>query len=363
MTTTFVFIGLGLIGGSIAKSIKKYIKNSKIYAYSLPRIHLEKAKKDGIVDYILDDIDESIQNADFIFLCAPVEYNENYLRKIKNFISENTIISDVGSTKTSIHELASELGLEKNFIGGHPMAGSEKTGYEASTPLLLENAYYMLSPSKEISESKLQKLMNLLQRIKAIPFLVEYKKHDKVVAAISHLPHIVAASLVNLIEDSDYEDAIMKRVAAGGFKDITRIASSSAIIWEQICETNREPIIDILDKYILYLTEINTNLKSKKQGTVKSLFEKSKAYRNSFSDENIGLISSKNSFSVHVLDKPGAISVISAILSANSINIKNIGINNNRESGEGVLKIAFYDSDACELAAKLLKEYNYELDV
>ena len=151
MNNNFVFIGFGLIGGSIAKAIKKYLKDSKIYAYMLSKTKLEKAKSEGVVDYILDGIDEGISVADIIFLCAPVEYNEEYLEKIKPYITENTIITDVGSTKTSIHKAVIRLGLEKNFIGGHPMAGSEKTGYDAATPLLLENAYYMLTIGEKVS--------------------------------------------------------------------------------------------------------------------------------------------------------------------------------------------------------------------
>ena len=362
MNNNFVFIGFGLIGGSIAKAIKKYLKDSKIYAYMLSKTKLEKAKSQGVVDYILDGIDESISLADIIFLCTPVEYNEEYLEKIKPYIAENTIITDVGSTKTSIHKAVIRLGLEKNFIGGHPMAGSEKTGYDAATPLLLENAYYMLTMGEKVSKEDVGRLESLLKKIKCIPFIIDYKKHDMVVAAISHLPHIVAASLVNLIKDCDYEDEVMKRVAAGGFKDITRIASSSPVIWEQICETNKEPIVAMLNKYIDSLSKIRDELTQNKSGFIYDLFESSKTYRNTLSDRNIGLISSKNAFSVHVVDNPGAVSIIAVILSSHSINIKNIGINHNRELGEGALRIEFYDSDSCELASKLLRAYSYKLD-
>ena len=363
MNNKLFFIGLGLIGGSLAKAVKKYMPESYIYAYTLAGAKPEKAKSDGVVDCMLDKIDENISDADIIFLCTPVEYNEHYLKEIKPFIKKDVIITDVGSTKTSIHKAAISLGLDKNFIGGHPMAGSEKTGYEAATPLLLENAYYMLTPGEKVSKKDVATLEDILKKIKSIPFIIDYQKHDMVVAAISHLPHIVAASLVNLVKDSDYEDEVMKRVAAGGFKDITRIASSSALIWEQICETNKEPIMYMLNKYINSLCKIRDGLSFDKSGVVYDLFERSKAYRNTFSDENVGLISSKNSFSVHVVDNPGAISIIAVILSSSSINIKNIGINHNRELGEGALKIEFYDSDSCELAAKLLRGYNYKLDV
>lgn len=362
MDKNFAFIGFGLIGGSLAKSIRKHIPDAKIYAYMRSRNKLEAARQDKVVDFILEGIDENLKQADIIFLCTPVEYSEEYLKSIKPFIRKDCIITDVGSTKTSIHKSVIDLALEENFIGGHPMAGSEKTGYEASTELLLENAYYMLTPTAKTSKDMLHRLETLVSTVRSIPFIVDYQQHDKIVAAISHLPHLIAASLVNLVKDSDGDDQMMKRVAAGGFKDITRIASSSPVIWEQICKTNRLPIIDILDSYIKALEKIKEDLILDTPSAIHDLFESSKAYRNSLSDESIGLISSKNLFSVHIVDKPGVISIISAILAAHSISIKNIGINHNRESGEGVLRIAFYDSDSCELAAKLLREYNYTLD-
>lgn len=356
------FIGFGLIGGSIAKAIKKYRPETKVYAFTRTSSQLVKAKNDGVVDIILDDINENISEADIVFLCTPVEYNEFYLRKIAHLVGENTIITDVGSTKSSIHKLAKELDIEDKFIGGHPMAGSEKTGYDAADSLLLENAYYMLTPSSKTSDESLNELTELIKSIKSIPFIIDYKKHDNVVATVSHLPHILASVLVNLVKDNDYNDGIMKRVAAGGFKDITRIASSSPIMWEQICMDNREPINIMLRRYIDSLEDVYSHLSNGVPLYINNMFEKSGEYRNSFDSNSQGVIITKHDISVHIQDKPGAISVISAILAANSISIKNIGINHNREKGEGALNISFYDADSCDMAYKLLKEYNYKLE-
>ena len=339
------FIGFGLIGGSIARAIRKYKPESKIYAYSNNISQLLKGKSDGVIDIILKEIDDSLTECDIIFLCAPVEFNEEYLAKIKPFIRKDSIITDVGSTKSSIHNLAKELDLDDIFIGGHPMAGSEKTGYEASDALLLENAYYMITPSSKTCNKKLEALKSIIEMIKSIPFIIDYQKHDKVVATVSHLPHVLAATLVNLVKDNDYEDEVMKRVAAGGFKDITRIASASPIMWEQIC----------------IVKEVHSQLTSRSGIYINNMFKKSGEYRNSFDSNSRGVLISKHDISVHIQDKPGAISVISAILAANSISIKNIGINHNREKGEGALNISFYDADSCEMAGKLLKEYNYRV--
>ena len=355
------FIGFGLIAGSIAKAIKKYLPSSKIYAYTNNSPELLKGKSEGVIDIILEHIDSTLLECDIVFLCTSVEFNDKYLEETVPFIRKDAIITDVGSTKSSIHKLAKELKLEDVFIGGHPMAGSEKSGYESSDPLLLENAYYMLTPASGISDEKLQAITDIIKKIKSIPFVIDYKKHDTVVAAISHLPHIIAASLVNLIKDNDYDDELMKKLAAGGFKDITRIASASPIMWEQICIVNSEPINMMLRKYIDILEDVYSHLSAKSNLYISDMFEKSGEYRNSLDTNAQGLIISKHDISVHIQDKPGAISIISTILAANSISIKNIGINHNREKGEGALNISFYDADSCEMARKLLKEYNYKI--
>lgn len=365
----FSFIGLGLIGGSIAKALRKYLPDSIICAYSNDLSSLQLAKEDGVIDYILPSVEHSTSDADttshleqtdVFFLCAPVEYNLMYLGMLVPFLKPSAILTDVGSTKSSIHQAAKDLGLQAYFIGGHPMAGSEKTGYTSSDSLILENAYYILTKSDETPEGKYQTLSHILRTIKAIPFAMEEMLHDKSVAAVSHLPHILASALCNVIKSQDSSN-VLRQIAAGGFKDITRIASSSPIMWEQICKTNKTAILPILQKYIRYLEDIATDLKEDTPNAIHDRFAMSRDYRNRLSDIPFGLIQSHFSFSVKVADRPGAISIVSAILAANAISIKNIGINHNRELGEGALHISFYDSNSCELAKKVLIGYHYDV--
>lgn len=358
---TVAFIGLGLIGGSIAKGLKRKAPGTKIMAYMRTRSKLEQAKNDGIVDVILDGVNEQLKECDVIFLCTPVEYNAEYLKQIRPFLKENAIVTDVGSTKTNIHESVQKLGMEACFIGGHPMAGSEKTGYENATDHLLENAYYILTPSSGSKEEDIALLTKIAEIIGAIPLVLDYKKHDFVVAAISHLPHLIASSLVNLIHDCDSEDQIMKRLAAGGFKDITRIASSSPVMWEQICMTNETNISVMLEKYIESLTVLLGQLRQQENSAVYRLFESSRDYRNSFAETARGPLAPEYSFSADIVDEPGAISIISSILAGKGINIKNIGINHNREHGEGALRISFYDEKSMKAAIDRLHKFNYTL--
>lgn len=366
--STIAFIGLGLIGGSIARAVKKVRPDIRIMAYMRSRNQLEQARRDGVVDVILEGIDENLRECDLIFLCTPVEFNAGYLSSIRSYLKPGALITDVGSTKNGIHEEIQRQGLEHCFVGGHPMAGSEKTGYGNSTDHLLENAYYIVTPPEGVPHSGPQELSRNAKRIVAvaeiigaIPLVLDYREHDKVVAAISHLPHLVASSLVNLIRDNDTPEGTMKQVAAGGFKDITRIASSSPEMWEQICMTNVEPIAQILEAYIASLNQVLEEIKEYRGQDIYRLFETSRDYRNSITDKAKGSVEPAYEFTVDVSDEVGAISTISVILAAGGISIKNIGINNNRERGEGALKIVFYDETSMDAAWRRLDKYKYEM--
>lgn len=357
---TIGFIGLGLIGGSIARKIKQVHPDTTIMAYMRTRSTLEDAKNDGIVDIILDGVDEKLHDCDMIILCTPVSFNSDYLKAIRPFLKPNCIVTDVGSTKTSIHETVIELGMEKYFVGGHPMAGSERTGYACSKASLLENAYYVITPTSKTSKDQVDTMIQFASDQCAIPLVLDYKNHDYAVAAISHVPHVIASSLVNLVSQSDFEDGTMKKIAAGGFKDITRIASSSPVMWEQILFTNRDNIVELLEKYKTLIDQTITGLKENNHENIYHIFDASGKYRNSISDiKGSATMNPEYSLCCDIPDQPGAISVLATLLSFENISIKNIGINHNREHMAGTIKIEFHDQSSCEKAAICLEYHHY----
>lgn len=357
------FIGLGLIGGSIAKAMRLNLPDTKIIAYDINSDTLSLAKKEGIADVILEKIDETFRECDYLFLCAPVSKNDENLKKLTEYIGPHCILTDVGSVKTDIHLHIEEMGLASQFIGGHPMAGSERIGFVNSKALLLENAYYILTPTKTVSEEKLTSYKNLVQTIGAIPLVLTCEEHDYVTAAISHLPHVIASSLVNLVRDSDSKEGTMKLIAAGGFKDITRIASSSPIMWQQICLTNTENIVSLLDDYIKALLLTKEKLEQRDADALFDFFQDARNYRESFIDASSGPIKKSFSLTVDILDETGALASIATMLALNNINIKNIGIVHNRELEEGVLRIEFYEEASIEQAASLLEGKGYNVHV
>ena len=353
------FIGLGLIGGSIARAIRQTYPDSRLMAYEINQDSLNAATDDGVINTPLSSMDESLSECDYIFLCAPVSENNGNLAELKKYLSPSCILTDVGSVKTEIHKQIEAAGLSGRFIGGHPMAGSERCGYINSRALLLQNAYYILTPCKEVPEDAVSAFRELIASLGAIPLVLDFALHDYVTAAISHLPHVIAASLVNLVRDSDSEDGIMRLVAAGGFKDITRIASSSPAMWQQICLTNGSNISSLLTDYIGALAEFREQIDGRQAESLYEQFESARIYRDSFLGASSGPIKPVYGISVDIDDKTGALARIVTLLAERGISIKNIGITHNRESEDGVLKLEFYGEAALAEASGLLAAEGY----
>ncbi len=353
------FLGLGLIGGSMAKAIRQYYPSYEIIAFDKNKETLALATQESVIDVACTSIDDNFANCDYIFLCAPVSYNTAYLKQLKKYVHGDCILTDVGSVKSSIHKEVIALDMEANFIGGHPMAGSEKSGFVNSKAMLIENAYYILTPTAKVDAARVEEYRAFVESVKALPVVLSYEEHDYITGVISHLPHIIAATLVNFVKDSDSKDEIMKHLAAGGFKDITRIASSSPTMWQHICLKNEENIVAILEQYIAKLNEAKEEIAASSEHGIYSLFESSKNYRNSIPEGSSGPI--KRVFAVYcdIIDEAGGIAAIATILAANNINLKNIGIVHNREFEEGVLRIEFYDENSEHKAAEVLQKYRY----
>lgn len=353
------FVGLGLIGGSIAKAIRQYHPSYEIIAFDKNKETLALATQESTIDVACTMIDDNFSNCNYIFLCTPVSYNNAYLKQLKNYLNKDCILTDVGSVKTSIHNEVRKLGIEEYFIGGHPMAGSEKSGYVNSKAMLIENSYYILTPSEKIAPEKVKEYADFAESLKTLPIQLSFEQHDYITGVISHLPHIIAATLVNFVKDSDSKDELMKHLAAGGFKDITRIASSSPTMWQHVCLENKDNIITILDEYIKTLEDAKERIEEESEQKLYDLFDSSKNYRNSMPGSSSGPI--KKVFAVYcdIIDEAGGIAAIATILAANNINLKNIGIIHNREFEEGVLQIEFYDEASTHKAVEILEKYRY----
>ncbi len=358
---TCSFIGLGLIGGSIAKALRNAYPDIRLIAYDPDQASVSQALEEKVITQCEPGMTDALFACDFLFLCAPVSHNDSMLAEIRQHIKPGTIITDVGSVKQTTHKAIEDAGLSHAFIGGHPMAGSEKTGYANSNPLLLENAYYILTPTQEVPAEKVQQLKQLVAGLGALPLVLNYDKHDYITAAVSHLPHIISACLVNLVEKSDDTDGLMKMIAAGGFKDITRISSSSPVMWQSICLTNTDNIRKLLDDYISDLQTVKKELDARSEQQLYDLFDSAKEYRDSFAAGSHGPIKKVYDIYVDIPDIPGSLAQTANILALHGLSIKNIGIMHSREFQEGALRIEFYDESTQQKAVEVLKKSHYTI--
>lgn len=354
------FIGFGLIGGSLARIWRRHHKDYEMIVYehhNEPSKEYLKALSDGVISGISRDL-KDFADCNLIVLCTPVKSILLYLEKLKNIVGSDCTITDVGSVKGNINEAAASLGLENIFIGGHPMAGSEKTGYSHSDVNLFENSYYILTPYEVTPKEKLQDLKEMVMETRALPIIMNAQRHDEVTAAISHVPHIVASSLVKAVADKN--DDMMEMLAAGGFRDITRIASSSPAMWRDICVSNKRSIKAFLLSYIDELRAISEKIDEELKDDLFQFFGNSKEFRDSLPLKKSNMAIS-HEILLYVPDEPGEIAIISSILAARGISIKNIGIAHNREYSEGVLRVEFYDHSSLEAAYKAIEERNYKI--
>ena len=276
----FGFIGLGLIGGSIARGLRRAYPDCIITAHSRTPDNILPALDDGTIDFIADDIDGHFRECDVCFCCTPVLNMPDVFRSLKSVVSENCIITDVGSVKSYVQAVAEETGISSSFIGGHPMAGSEKSGYANASRSILKNRVYILTPSENTPDDKLDMLKNIIENLGCKVMITDPTEHDRAVAGISHMPHLASATLADCIRKED-ENGLMKKLAGPGFLDTTRISASSPEVWTQICTANKGFILESLDKYIKELEQLRESLSEDDLNEIGRLFTDGGNYRRS----------------------------------------------------------------------------------
>lgn len=354
------FVGLGLIGGSIAKSIRRLFPETNIIGFDVDQHALAMATEDGTLTHTVTSI-EAMENCDYIFLCAPVHYNIAYLPILKRIIKDTCVLTDVGSVKSDIYEAIHNNQLDDYFIGGHPMVGSERSGYDAASNRLIENAYYFVTPSATVQQKKVTEFRTFLEDLGAIPIIYSPEKHDEITAYISHIPHIIASALVNLVANQEDDSQMLKQLAAGGFKDITRIASSNPVVWEHILLSNPNHIVTGLCSFKEELEKMIADIQNEHARNIYNFFNHAKEYRNSVPDHATGVIRMNYDVYVDIPDEPNALAKAVTYIGEASINLKNIGITHNREDNEGVLRLSFYDNKSAMKAAALLTSKEYQV--
>lgn len=273
-------IGVGLIGGSFGFALKEKKPNFKIVGIDKKEI-IEKAIARGAIDEGTVNLKEGIKEADIVIIATPVKTIINILTQINPFLKRGCLVTDTGSTKGQIVERADKV-LSKDifFIGGHPMAGSEEYGIESANPHLFQDRTYILTPTKKSNLIAIEKIFSLIKMIGANRLILNPLEHDRIVGAVSHLPQIIAVSLINMVSEliqKENNNNYFKAVGEG-FKDMTRIASSPYKVWEDICCTNKEIILEMIQEFRNYLGVIEDKLKND-PSSLKEEFQKASKLR------------------------------------------------------------------------------------
>jgi len=363
MKTTISIIGIGLLGGSLAAALKQQSDEYEIYGYNHNAPAVEEALKRGIIDKAAGSIEEAGAVADVVFVCVPVGRIPEYAVRAARDARAGTIITDVGSTKASIvAEVEPQMPEGVHFIGGHPMAGSERTGVTAANPALFKSAHYLLTPTEKTDMAAYRKLHTMITSIGANVLAIDPEKHDKAVAVISHLPHMVAAVLMNLASSETSETQNILMLAAGGFKDTTRIAAGSPTMWTDICLDNREALLYSIDKMTDMLGSLRHAIEDADKDRIKVMLDKAQNAR-----LNLPLALGKEierlyEIYIPVTDRPGVISDITLTVGQLGINIEDIEILHATERS-GTIRLTIPEKENVDKAAVALAQKGYDVDL
>lgn len=278
-------IGVGLIGGSLARALREAGLVDEIVGCGRGKANLEKAVELGVIDRYTHDIGEAVEGADLVFLAVPLGAMADTFLAMKGHLSDDAVITDGGSAKASVIEACkSAFGrVLPQFVPGHPIAGTENSGVEASFAELYHNRRIILTPTADTAPSALEKVKTVWLACGAEVTEMEVEHHDEVLAATSHLPHMLAFSLVDALARMKENDEIF-RYAAGGFRDFTRIASSNPVMWRDICVANRKALGEMMDRYIVEMTELADTIKRGDGDHLLEIFTRAKKARDRYID-------------------------------------------------------------------------------
>lgn len=347
-----MIVGLGLIGGSIAKKIKEVSPESVICAVDPNEATLKKALSEGVIDKGYPAFSKEDTDYEIVLVAVPPYLVASTITQMAPHFSKDTLFTDVCSVKGSLCQAMRQAGIR--YVGGHPMAGTEKKGYEGSYAHLFENAYYILTEDDPV-------MNRFAQLLGATPIVMDAKTHDKTVGAISHLPHVISAALVNLAAQNETEDKKLTKVAAGGFRDITRISSSSEDLWQSIVTENKEEILILMSQYQKILDDFRSTLSQSDKKAVTSFFRSAREFRSQLEENREELQPKYFDIYICVKDRVGVIRDIAQILTEESISIKNIGVLKSRENIGGTLQLSVYSKEDYQKAIVLLTENGFDL--
>ncbi len=359
MIQRIAILGVGLIGGSLGLAWKKNRADLTLVGYDRPAV-LEAALQRGLIDERATTLSEAVHAADLVVLAVPLAPMLRVLEEVAPHLQPGTLVTDVGSVKGPIMAQARQVLTEANpFIGGHPMAGSEKGSVANADAFLFENATYVLCPPEGLTAEALTHhygdFVALIEATGARLLVLEAQRHDRIAATVSHLPQLLATTLMNYAAGLNAEDDAFLRLAAGGFRDMTRIASSPFAMWQHILLANEGPILDALAGFATSLQKTRNRIIEEDLETLNEAFSEARRVRDTIPKDTKGFLHPLADIYVYAEDRPGVLAHITGTLYEAEINIKDIELLKIREGTGGAFRLSFSDEALADAAVEVLE--------
>ena len=283
MIRRLCIVGTGLIGGSLARDLRRLGEVGEVVGSSRHAANLERAVDLGVIDRFDVDVARAVTGADMVVVAVPLGAISGVFERIRDTVDDDAVITDVGSAKSSVVAAArSVLGLRlSQFVPGHPIAGTEHFGVDASTERLFERRRVILTPTAETSGIAVERVSDMWRLVGSEVIEMDVNRHDEVLAATSHLPHMLAYTLVDVLGGMK-ERAEIFRLSAGGLRDFTRIASSDPQMWQDICLANREAMVDAIERFGSELGQLTDAIRRGDGEFVRLVFTRAKSVRDTY---------------------------------------------------------------------------------
>jgi prephenate dehydrogenase len=332
-------VGTGLIGGSIALALRK--RGWHVAGVDADPDRLEAALATGVIDQAGDDLD-----AEIVFVATPATTVAGEVKRILGTPGRraDAVVTDVSGAKTAIVEAADH----PRFIGGHPMAGSEQIGLSGADPDLFEGAVWVLTPTAVTDLNAFTRLQGVVAGLGADALVLSAQDHDRLVAVVSHVPHLVAATLMNAAATGTQSDGALLRLAAGGFRDMTRVAAGHPGIWPDICAENAGPIVHALDTLLADLTAMRDRVAGQDRESILGVLQRASAARRNL-PARIVRPDNLSELRIPVPDRHGVLAEITSLAADDGISIYDIEIAHSAEGPRGVLILVVDTADAGQL--------------
>jgi prephenate dehydrogenase len=339
-------IGTGLMGGSLALALISHPGVDHVVCYDISPETRKEARELCVCDEVVESAAEAAHDSDLIFIATPVGSIEKTFSEVSGSLKDGTIVTDVGSVKLPVIAAIEEILPEGiHYVGGHPMAGSEQEGVGSARADLYRDCYYILTPTDRTDADAFRRLHGLLTDIGSRVISMDPESHDRAMATISHVPHLLSLILMEIARKKQEKMKNLFTVAASGFRDMTRIAASSPDLWTDICMENSDFILAGLVEYGEGIDELIDVLKRSDRDRLRELFMAARRARNDLSVKKGLEIEELYEVTMPVPDQPGVISKVSTAVGSLGINIEDIGIVHPLEGETGILNLKILGHD------------------